>query len=476
MNLFFLVVIIHFAAGCLAILLLNRKLTIEERKRNWLKFSVYLLIFIIVITSILVNKNLFLACTILILSTSLLEILKLKKLRSENPDRNRAVLLTLIIFSALSLLFSVFVLLPPAIIAFTYTIVIVFDGASQISGLTAGKTKILPVLSPGKTWEGFIGGTLSASITGVILHDFAGLTIIQSVVAGLLISQSAFIGDLAASAYKRAFDTKDFGNILPGQGGVLDRFDSFIASGAVIGLISLITIFSFTGIDKNIFLYLTYSLGYILILLTCELLLILFRMKAEYSRIISHVLAGIASLFLMRLFTSYWYIISLCIQSAIFLFISKKMGLLGSHHQVSRKTNGSSFFFIGIMSACLISVIRNDISLFVLAVAVLTISDPVAALAGLNRKSVCWPKLFSDTPSSKTLIGSLAFFVSTVAVLLAGMSIYSFRTTPYLIIVSLLFSLIVTITEAVSPYGTDNISIPVVVSTGLMLMKAGGVL
>lgn len=472
MTLFFLIIAIHFGIGGLGIHLLNQKLAVEARKKNWLKYVFYLLIFILVLASILINKNAFLAISIVILSTSLLELLKVSKLPCKSSSRNRIVLISLAIFSVLTLFYSLFIFLPSVIIAYVYTLVIIFDGASQITGQALGKRKILPILSPNKTWEGLAGGILSAVITSVVLHNYVGFSVARSFIFGILVCLASFLGDLAASAFKRFFYTKDFGVILPGQGGILDRFDSFIASGALVGFTGFLISSSHFQIDRNIAVYLAYSMLFMIILLVGELIQNRYHIRPEYSRIFSHVMAGVACLFMTRLFTSQWYIISICIQSAVFMFITKRMGLFSSHHKVVRKTNGSSIFFIGILAVYFISEMKSDLALYIIPVTVLTISDPVASVTGINRRSGFWPSIAGSSTSAKTYMGSVWFFISALIITLAGLTFFYALTNWQLIIISLSLSVITTITEVISPNGTDNLSIPLVLSVSLIIFTA----
>ena len=470
MKLLLIISTVHFIIGGIGIVIINRRLSVEFRKKNWLKYIIYLLLYIIILASILINKNLFLGICIIILSGSIIELLKLGKQPCKYLFRDRIIFLSLTLFTILTVFFSLFILLPSALIAYTYTLVIIFDGASQISGQIAGKRKILPVLSPNKTMEGLFGGILSTVITSMILHNLGGFSILQSFIFGLIICSASFIGDMVASLYKRAFDVKDFDNILPGQGGILDRFDSFLVSGAVIGGLSVITIFSIDHIDKNIAVYFGYSIVFMLILFIGELFHTIFKIKAEFSRIFAHVSAGIVSLFMIKFFTSPWYIIALCIQSTLFLFLTKKKNLFDSHHKVKRNTYGSSIFFIGILTAYILSKITNDVILFILPIIILSISDPVASLVGSNRKSGFWPTLLHrHNNSSKTYVGSIGFFISTFFILLLGLSFYYNVTNWDLIILALVISGFTSITEAISPYGTDNLSVPLVVSVLLII-------
>ena len=471
MRLLFIVITIHFILGGLGIFLINRKLDSEKRKNNRIKFFVYLLIFLTVQASVMINKNAFAALSIIIFAFSLFEILRLGKLSSRAPSQNTTVFITLTVFTSFTIFFSLFVLLPSPIISVTYAIVIIFDGAAQISGQIAGKRKILPVLSPGKTWVGLAGGTLSAVITSVVLHGYAGFSLLYSFFFGLLVCFTSFAGDMAASAFKRAFNVKDFGNLLPGQGGILDRFDSFLSSGAAVGILCFLTFFPLDQIDRNIAAYLCCSILLAIILISGELLYFLFDLKAEYSRIFSHVLAGLLSIFMIKYFTSGWYIFSLCIQSSIFIFATKKMGIFSSHHKVVRITNGSSLFFIGILLTYIVSVIKGDVALYILPIAILTISDPVASLCGLNRKGGYLPCIGASV-TMKTYAGSIGFFVSAFIIMLFGLSFFYTLPQFKILIFASIISFIATVTEAISSNGTDNLFIPVSVVISLLATGA----
>lgn len=109
------------------------------------------------------------------------------------------------------------------------------DTCAYCVGTLFGKHKILPHLSPKKSLEGCIGGVVGAALLG-----FLYATIFKESIIGVQNSQYAFtiicgassvisqLGDLAASAIKRNHEIKDYGNLLPGHGGILDRFDSII--------------------------------------------------------------------------------------------------------------------------------------------------------------------------------------------------------------------------------------------------------
>lgn len=101
------------------------------------------------------------------------------------------------------------------------------DVAQFIWGKMLGKKKILPKVSPNKTWAGFIGGVLTTTILAVILAPLiTPFSLVASIIAGLYIGLTGFIGDVNISALKRDLNIKDTSAIIPGHGGILDRVDS----------------------------------------------------------------------------------------------------------------------------------------------------------------------------------------------------------------------------------------------------------
>ncbi len=103
------------------------------------------------------------------------------------------------------------------------------DTGAYFAGNAFGKTKLAPTVSPKKTVEGLIGGVITAVILSVILSVvFEPRLILHSIAIGVIGSLISVVGDLTASKIKREMDVKDYGNIMPGHGGVMDRFDSVI--------------------------------------------------------------------------------------------------------------------------------------------------------------------------------------------------------------------------------------------------------
>jgi phosphatidate cytidylyltransferase len=103
------------------------------------------------------------------------------------------------------------------------------DVVQYVAGKLFGRRRVVPRLSPGKTWEGLIAGLVVVTVLGALLAPWlTPLDTWQGFAAGLLIGISGFIGDITLSAVKREHGVKDMGALLPGHGGVLDRTDSLI--------------------------------------------------------------------------------------------------------------------------------------------------------------------------------------------------------------------------------------------------------
>ncbi len=104
------------------------------------------------------------------------------------------------------------------------------DTGAYVAGRRWGQRKLFPRHSPGKTWEGWLGGTLLALATGWALARWAPapLSLGQWLGAAVLVAVFGVWGDLAESMLKRSLGVKDSGTLLPGHGGVLDRFDSLL--------------------------------------------------------------------------------------------------------------------------------------------------------------------------------------------------------------------------------------------------------
>jgi phosphatidate cytidylyltransferase len=117
-------------------------------------------------------------------------------------------------------------------IAFGFFIILWSDDTfAYLTGIMIGKHKLFEKISPKKTWEGSIGGLIFGFIAAYILSVFfTELNTMQWMGAALIIAVTGTLGDLSESLLKRKFNVKDSGTLLPGHGGVLDRFDSVLFS------------------------------------------------------------------------------------------------------------------------------------------------------------------------------------------------------------------------------------------------------
>lgn len=116
------------------------------------------------------------------------------------------------------------------------------DTFAYFTGVLIGKHKMAPVLSPKKSVEGAIGGIAGATILGIIygsivstrMSEVIGSPVLTFAVASCVGAILAIVGDLAASAIKRNYNVKDYGKLIPGHGGILDRFDSVIFTAPIV--------------------------------------------------------------------------------------------------------------------------------------------------------------------------------------------------------------------------------------------------
>lgn len=106
------------------------------------------------------------------------------------------------------------------------------DCMGYIAGTALGRRQLAPVLSPKKTWEGAVAGFIAAFLVVLVFQTVnpALLSLPKALCLGALIGLSGQLSDMGQSMIKRAVGAKDSGNLLPGHGGVMDRFDSFILS------------------------------------------------------------------------------------------------------------------------------------------------------------------------------------------------------------------------------------------------------
>ena len=125
------------------------------------------------------------------------------------------------------------------LILFMFIITWTFDSFAYIFGSKYGKNKIMPSISPKKSWEGFAAGFLASTIISLLIIRYFQYNSLNIIIS-LIIPFTATIGDFIESHYKREAKVKDSGKIMPGHGGILDRMDAFLITIPIIFILTKI--------------------------------------------------------------------------------------------------------------------------------------------------------------------------------------------------------------------------------------------
>ena len=243
---FLLFIFALFAIGGVAIHIISRKKEKPKKIGAWKKFFVYFFVIYSIFLFILYVPILFRIICFLVAFGGAVEIVRLQ-LKSQPQFAWSKFCLYFSIYIALAVLFVFFAfesikitLTVVKIHTLTVFTVCIFDAFSQLSGQLFGKRKITPRISPNKTLGGLIGGACSALILGIIANFYFGFGMIDVIILILCVVVASFVGDLLASYIKRQYVVKDYSALIPGHGGILDRFDSLIFAGAVMFLLKFI--------------------------------------------------------------------------------------------------------------------------------------------------------------------------------------------------------------------------------------------
>ncbi|WP_045049454.1 phosphatidate cytidylyltransferase [Rouxiella chamberiensis] len=116
------------------------------------------------------------------------------------------------------------------------------DSGAYLFGKLFGKHKLAPKVSPGKTWEGLIGGLLTSALISWLFGRYAPLNVVPAtlLVCSIVAALASVLGDLTESMFKREAGIKDSGNLIPGHGGIMDRIDSLTAAVPVFACLMLL--------------------------------------------------------------------------------------------------------------------------------------------------------------------------------------------------------------------------------------------
>jgi len=235
----YILILIYFSLGVLCFLFINHRKEIPVARKSWVKLFSYFIIINILFFSIIINTFFFRILAVIIIMVGSYELFSLF-IRSRY-SRKLFFAFSSILYSVLAAGFYIFSGMDMGVILFTFLIIAIFDGFSQITGQLFGQVKLFPSVSPGKTVEGLIGGALIAILSSVLAEGLIDVRPLKAMWLGAGVVLFAFAGDTLSSCYKRRFGVKDFSNIIPGHGGFLDRFDSLITGGAWVAFNGFIT-------------------------------------------------------------------------------------------------------------------------------------------------------------------------------------------------------------------------------------------
>jgi len=191
-----------------------------------------------------------------------------------------------------------------------------------------------------------------------------------------------------------------------------------------------------------------------------------YHIKAEYTRKIVHIGTGLLTLLFPVMLHSHWEVLILCLAFAILLIISQRTALLPSVNDIRRVSYGSLAFPLAVWSVFFISekmeyppsMGHASRLYFYIPLLTMTLADPAAALAG--RK---WPlKKFRIGAGTKSPGGSMAFFVVTFILNILLLQYFTTMTTAEVWLLAALVAMTSCMAEFFTPYGLDNLSVPVV--------------
>jgi phosphatidate cytidylyltransferase len=195
----------------------------------------------VVLVAVRGPSELFVLLTAVIAALAAVELVRLRPAGFAD-----AALLLLVAVGLAALIYLRFTVAPPPLgcgadcmwgpLLMTIVAVWAADVTAYLVGSTVGRRRIVPRISPGKTWEGTLAGFLAAAVV-VILWSRPELGVpLVSLVIAFLIGPVSFAGDLLESWVKRRAGVKDSGTILPGHGGMLDRIDSLVAAAPLVAV------------------------------------------------------------------------------------------------------------------------------------------------------------------------------------------------------------------------------------------------
>lgn len=169
-------------------------------------------------------------------------VIVLETLRDRSPKDALLFGVTLVVYIALPLACATWLVAVEPLVFIGFMLLLwTNDTGAYLVGKSIGRSKLMPTVSPGKTWEGLLGGIALTVLVGWLWSKQCdALAPSGWIVAAVVVSITATIGDLLESWMKRRAGVKDSGTIMPGHGGVLDRFDGYLLAAPAMVLIVLL--------------------------------------------------------------------------------------------------------------------------------------------------------------------------------------------------------------------------------------------
>ena len=208
--------------------------------------------------------------------------------------------------------------------------------------------------------------------------------------------------------------------------------------------------------SQNIFHTLILGGAFLLLFAFGELLYRKFKLRAEVTRKVVHVITGLLTLLFPPLLSNHWFVMALCGSFLLILLISIPFKLLPSINAVQRSTRGSFIYPIVVYCCYLLFSYYDNYSLYYIPILILAICDPIAEMTGKT-----WPYgKYTIMGHTKTLMGSAGFFVAalltTLFIIYLNHNIESSRP----LFLALIVAFFTTIAEGLAQKGYDNLSIP----------------
>jgi len=231
----YLVILIYYLLGTVGIYFINRKKDSETRRQACIKHFTYFFLISLLFFSIAIEVTVFRYFAVVIIIAGFFELSKLYI--KSGYSHTIFFVASLAVLAVLSAGFFLFSGMGQGLILFSFLILCIFDGFSQVTGQLFGKRKLFPEISPNKTVEGLIGGATVSILSALVFRNIIPADWPMALITASVVVLFAFGGDAAKSLYKRKYNVKDFSRLIPGHGGFLDRFDSLIAGGAGVALL-----------------------------------------------------------------------------------------------------------------------------------------------------------------------------------------------------------------------------------------------